>query len=562
MHNIDTGSASLVKENNITNKLQRIKLFKWSVLAVLVFSVVAHGYRFANNMYSHDSLLVIYQNDYAWQVSLGRFIQPLLILLRGSLCSPWLISVIAILFTSLSVYFIADFLKINNKIGVVLTAGIFVCNTTVISANAAFLPWVDFYTLTCFLAVFGVWCIKMAWYNEVIDTKWKRILLTLVGIFALIGSLSIYQSYICVAIGLIMIDVLFSLMKKAEFKDVFKRTLIYIVSFVIAGVIYYVMWKLMQIIFHVGTADSYNGLSTVGDYSDTSIFSVLINTYKQVIHYFWTPEIFKSVIYKQMNIGIAWTWILRFVNVAMVVSIFINIFLQNKKEKTPLWQRICQLVILVLLPFGLNFVSFISKGMEHTLMVFAFLLVYVLAIQLFGERLDTCGTFYAQIDDTEKQHTGLSFANITKSSIVLIPFVVLLWNSIVYSNQVYLKKELQAEATTALMNRVVYEIEHTENYVSGETEVAFFGNFQVSDYVQDLADFEEVLPYGMGKSSVTYIGADYALLKYILDVNMNLTRVDTEDEAQMKQVEDMPCYPAEGSIAYIDDVLVVKIAEF
>lgn len=31
---------------------------------------------------------------------------------------------------------------------------------TTIVANASYLPWVDFYALSCFCAIFGIWCLK------------------------------------------------------------------------------------------------------------------------------------------------------------------------------------------------------------------------------------------------------------------------------------------------------------------------------------------------------------------------------------------------------------------
>ena len=83
---------------------------KWSALSVLFFSFITHGYRFFNNMYSHDALLMVYQGDFAWQIALGRFLQPLLLFFRGSLCNPWLISFCAVFWIFLSVYFWQSFL--------------------------------------------------------------------------------------------------------------------------------------------------------------------------------------------------------------------------------------------------------------------------------------------------------------------------------------------------------------------------------------------------------------------------------------------------------------------
>ncbi len=61
----------------------------------------------------------------------------------------------------------------------------------------------------------------------------------------------------------------------------------------------------------------------------------------------------------------------------------------------------------------------------------------------------------------------------------------------------------------------------------------------------------------MGNTALTYVGTDYALLQFEWNVQMNLTRVDSDT----KEIRQMPTYPKKGSIGYVDDVLIVKISE-
>ena len=97
------------------NIMQKKMQMRAVAVSVIIFSFLAHGYRFFNNMYSHDSLLMIYQNDYAWQISLGRYVQPLWIFLRGSISSPWLITLLTMIWLAGAGYLGIDILKINNK---------------------------------------------------------------------------------------------------------------------------------------------------------------------------------------------------------------------------------------------------------------------------------------------------------------------------------------------------------------------------------------------------------------------------------------------------------------
>ncbi|MGN0347596.1 MAG: glucosyltransferase domain-containing protein [Lachnospiraceae bacterium] len=552
------------------------KRIQWSALSVVIFSLFAHGYRFANNMYSHDSLLMIYQNDYAWQIALGRVTQPILIFLRGSICNPWLICFLAMLWTVLAVYFLTDLLEISSPPGLVFCSGLMICNTTTISANASYLPWVDFYALACLMSILGVWCLKRCGNvadrnlrqgkNDPADKLLRRdkkaqrrqVFGTLAGILLFSVSMGIYQSYICVAIGLAMI-LLFRMLYRnrgeKKFVTFAREALRYGLSILLGSGIYFGVWKLFQKVFHIWTSNSYNGLDGLGDYSDTSMVAILRETYAQVGNYLWKPELFSNLFYQGHSLSVVWLWLIRLANVAVVVTILVLLLSFSRKNKCAGWQIALQLLMVLVFPLGINFVCFLSKGMEHTLMIYAFVLIYLIAIALLEERgnmVQACG-----MKNTEKCGRK-TFVSI----LLMIPFVLVIWNYSIYANQVYLKKELIAEATTQLMNRVVDDIEDQEGYEAGVTPVAFYGNFQTSDYVKELQDFEEIMPYGMGKSAVTYVGADYALLTYILNVNMNLTRVDTANVEIMGQVEAMPCYPSQGSITMVGDTLVVKIAEF
>ena len=151
--------------------------------------------------------------------------------------------------------------------------------------------------------------------------------------------------------------------------------------------------------------------------------------------------------------------------------------------------------------------------------------------------------------------------NKRKRGLLLVMFFVLLavitWSNMVYSNQVYVKKDLQDKAAHSLMTRIVYEIEKMPGYVAGETPVLFYGRFTDTEYIQDIEAFKTLTPYGMAATSMQYPGTEHAYLRYVLNVNMNLIETDSPAET----IAQMPLYPAAGSIAYVDGTIVVKISE-
>ena len=103
-----------------------------------------------------------------------------------------------------------------------------VCNTVLTSANAAFLGWLDLYAVALLLAVLGVRLIDK-------DKIWQIIL----GILCIALSLGTYQSYLFVAVGLMMFIIIRELYSNSEIKKTLLKALRYVASLLIGGGIYY-----------------------------------------------------------------------------------------------------------------------------------------------------------------------------------------------------------------------------------------------------------------------------------------------------------------------------------
>lgn len=213
-----------------------------AVLSTVFWCLFAHGYRFANNMFTHDSLLQVYQDDSAWQIALGRIFQPVLLFLRGGLCNPWLICFCALIWYCLTVCLLVDLLNIKSTVSIVILSGIVVSNLTITVANASFLPWVDFFACALFLSCLGVWL----WRKETGTTRVGAIL-------CMIGVLGIYQAYICVSICLFMILLIQDLQRTMAFKTFSIKAIKAACILLVAGACYFVIWKGFLALFGIWT---------------------------------------------------------------------------------------------------------------------------------------------------------------------------------------------------------------------------------------------------------------------------------------------------------------------
>lgn len=499
-----------------------------SYMFVALFYAFAHGYRFFNNMFSGDALVNIYQRDWAWQISLGRVFQPIYLMFRGTIANPWLISLLAVFFIGTAEVILVDLFSIKKDYSIAFLAAILTCNSVVTTANVSFLPWADIYALAFLLAVWGsALILKKKWY------------FVTAGIILLASSMALYQAYICVAIVIFLYKLIEDLQAGMEIKKFILKGCSIAVSLILSGGVYFFFWKVIQKPLGIWTSDGYNGLNKIGTSPDEPLSGIILGAYRVVADFFFNPMKFISLAYRGQSLSVLWVWALRLLAlVGLVIMLFQFANKLIHAEKKNYVNIIFQCALVLLLPLAADFVYVLSKGTLHDLMKYAFVL---LALPLI-----IC------IDNADMRVITKKICLIL-SGIILFGFV---WNNIVASNQIYLKRQLQEDATRELVSRIVYDIEHTDGYVPGQTEVAIVGYFDKS-YVTDISGMEEIQAYGMSKTSLTYYGTEFYYMDLVMNVDMDFVYADPKEEV----IKNMPTYPQKGSVAIVDGVLVVKISE-
>lgn len=527
------------KEKQIINEKM-----KFTFLMTVMFSIFAHGFRYSNNLYSHDALLNVCQKDDSWQVSLGRFLQPLTMYLRGDIVTTWVIVIIAMVCYCFSVYLIIDILQIESRYMIALVAGVAVCNITITTANASFIPWLDMYGIALLSAVSGVYmCLK--------EKLWQNLL----AILAFTVSLGMYQAYIDVALSLCVIVLIHKCIENEDFKAIIKMGIKMVVCFLIAGVLYYVLWQVALNLYQVAPADSYNGMADVGNFAGVSIIGLLWHAGKMFFDCQKNIDIFSIYNSLQIDLAMGWQKLIWLLTIFTGVFSFFSIIKLNLKKKTKWVNILFEMFGMICFLLAINFVYVISKGMEHALMIYSFQMpfIFAAAIAEWHNRANGEGELLKQgITDKTK------LLDILQKVVTICLLVVMIWNNIVFSNQLYLKEELQEKATMSFMTRVVKDIEEFEGYIPGVTPVYFWGYVNSADCMIKLPDFEEITALGVGDSPITYHGTEAKFLTYFMNENINT--LQTADILNAG-VEEMPNYPAKDSIKMVKGVLVVKLSD-
>jgi hypothetical protein len=144
---------------------------------------------------------------------------------------------------------------------------------------------------------------------------------------------------------------------------------------------------------------------------------------------------------------------------------------------------------------------------------------------------------------------------------LVIALGVLLFNNIIYANQVYLKKDLEYQNTMSTMNRIIDRMEETDGYVLGETPVVLIGYLTDSELSVD-RDGLKMDEVGLGIDfSVSYYQTYSWYFKYILAYPINLMDAGVAEQwSGQSAVMEMSAFPAKDSCQMIDGTMVVKLS--
>lgn len=508
----------------------RKNTFLYSFASAFLFGLIAHGYCYFNLTYSHDSLLVYQHSDTVDQISLGRVLLPAYLRLRGDFYAPWLVGALSLAFLGIAVYFTVRLLGLKNKVHICLVSGVLATSVSLTLTNATYLKDADVYMLSLLLAAGAAYLCSKPPHG------W------LLAAVPLCMSIGLYQAFFQVAVFLAMVLVVKRILERSNVKEVL-LTSVKAVAFLVLGlVLYYILLQIVLRATGIPLANSYNGLSQVGKFGSLSaVLQLLGNAYAYPIAYSLAPETFNSGTAAVLNV------------LLLVLSAALLAWLAWVRRVRG-WNLALLAADVLLMPFGMNVIYFISQGMVHLLMVFSFFFSYAFSAMLLEMFLE----------DTARSE-GKPVWLLRRALQWTVPCIlgVLIFNSVVYANQAYLKKDLEYQATLSVMTRVVDRIEQTEGYAAGETPVVLVGSLAESRVSMPREGLRE-LSSGTGLAwtySVTYDLTYRWYFDRILAYPINLLGSgDAQEWARRSEVAEMPAFPDAGSCRMVDGVVVVRLS--
>lgn len=493
------------------------------VLYTAAFSLLAHGYRFLTMAFSGDASMIFQSQEREYQITLGRFLQPVYWQIRGAITAPLTVGLFATAALVLSAILVVALLDLTDRPSIALVCGMLATNETLSVSFASYLPWADVYAIALLFAMLGVFVGARLRYGYLLSPVFYCL------------SLALYQSYIQTAAALMIVLLILRLLRGESAGKIWLEGVKGCLSLLAGLVLYWAVLKLVLFLTGLETTYDYNGIRGVGQMSPSMIPSLLLSTYRYPLAFFLRPAD-SAVIPPALTLPLL---------ALSLAAVLVRI------RRMTLSAGLTLLLLILLMPLGMNFVAFISKGIVHPLMVYSFFFLYIL-----------CFALWSFSESAPSKALPFCLRRVGRCACAFIGAAMLCVN-IVIANQLYLRRDLEFYSTTSAATRILERADAVEGYIPGETPVVIIGYLPSSPIGFVRPGFEALSNLqGMSYTyAASYEAANDWYFQMILGYPLNL--VSNEERRAYTDsgiAEDMPLFPEEGCMQMIDGKLFIHLS--
>lgn len=521
-------------ETYILKYINKNKSFFIIASLLLGVGLLCHGYMFFNKLPNFDEMGSI--NGYLGIATpSGRWALPFAGILNGPFSSPAINGFLCALFLIASTFIISDTLQIKSKLST-LCMGCVLISFPTITSSLTFMFTSFAYMLSLFLEVLAVWLavsdIALFPIFQAANPKAFQCLKFLISACLMATGLGIYQAYYQVACTVILIYGMQSLLSD-DLRLVWKKALKLFCLLIVSMGIYLIMAK-------VGCFFSGKEMSVT--YGAGSVPELLANLPHALTRCY---RDFASVFYSDFR-GISHNLVVRLlITVSFLIGICLYEALLLKRHKNLLLGNI----LLLLFPIALEVIGFtmVSRGMD-TLTVYSYALILVFPFAM----LSLC--------DFKVNPRILNFLY----SCIMISSLLLTWQYAILANNVYTTMDLAKLEASSYYTTMVTQIKSLDHY-SAELPLCLLGTNSEDETLYDLSAYYK----GDVRGQMTcnrYINmySRHYFLSVFLGYDPQVINwqdfIPAADQQTCLTLQEMPCYPAAGSIAIINDTIIVKLS--
>lgn len=492
-------------------RAQRICFF-----AVFFVMTVTHLFALTNKIPNWDELTLF--ETYGQGSEVGRWLLPYIHTTGARFSTPMVNGMILILTASLSACLIAALLELRS-------------DTSVLAFSAVFATWISFCSMMMFMYTahsYGMALLKCV--LGVFLTVRKKKYGILCGIVLTVASLAVYQVYLPLAVALFFMILIRALIAGTPVRTVWKDGARYALTIILATVVYLLIARSFPL-------NDYRGASRMGQISLNSLPFQILRAFHRILQYFVTkPPSFQDGLLHVTSVLAV---------LASVILFFLLIIRKSIFRDVPRLTLLCVLTFFLPLMCSLIYVMTPEADQINMLMVFPYLLVYVFPLTLW---------------EMTEQKTAIAGAA------VIVLFFLTGFAQYRVINEAYLRNYIAYERIYALCNRIITKAEHLEGYRYSDALLL------VGEYYPD-PDPVSVYDPGEGRYlTIEGISAEHGLFTYgvrhhffrqYLGVHgaFYLPLETVEEIAASEEFQEMPLFPADGSIRLIGNIWVVKLSD-
>lgn len=530
------------KENKIkiiTPEEALSKFSKWfdsrkklAFLLTLIAGIITHITMITEIVMSQDGLWnsMDYFRPGAWEITLGRWGIALVERLNNFIAVPSIATISCILIMAVSAVILVDLFDFKSKISVVFTSLILIVTPT-LTVTLLYVYTSVAYCFNFLISILVIWFIY--------KFRYKKIGFCLSTLCFML-SLSIYQSYIGVSVGLCAMMTILDLLKnEKKLKEIFFNILKTILAIIIGGILYYIATMIILKVMKLELS-SYKGTQNVSIISSIlALKTTLIQTYKDFFEFFLGDKIIYNTNFRREIVnGI-------FLIIFAIFSVIAAITIKEENKNMKIIKAILILVIIALLPVCLNIIDILVVGNSmYPLTTTQMILIIPLAFAIF-EIINSLTIF---------------------KWIAIFCYTVAILTYYLSDNASYAALELTYNQAYATTIRIMDRIETTNGY-DPNYPILFGGiigdyNYprRSSLYIYTVAPIVRS-PAFHGSYSGS-IGTWVKFIRIFCGIDVNACTSETYYKiVNSEEYKQMDNFPGENSVKVIDGVIVLKMSE-
>lgn len=490
--------------------------FRVPFLSSIFFGLLAYGFAITNKLINHDEAHSLFIKG--GTVSSGRWGLGILDTIFPNYSMPWIYGLLTIVLVAVGICILVSLFSIRNRLLQGLLAGSIMVFPSLIGLYG-------YMFTSCSFALSFLLSIASAAFIQK-----RRIPFVLLAACCLVFSLSIYQSYVSMTAGLLVLLLIRQLLTGSDPLAVLKQGIFYVVFLVACMVTYYLS---NQIIFRITDTELGSYASGYFTFTPSAIFNGAILAYRNFYRFF-----------SEGLCGLIPTGFSRMLHMILLgisVILVINLCLVRKYSVCTL---LLLTLLLIVLPLAINCMYMITaEDSIHTLVLYGFVNLYICILILADLTLDAESNKYP-IRMILNLLTGIF------SLVIVINTYI--------ANQAFLNLYLRYENAYAFYTSLAADIKMQPEFTE-DTVLAVIGTYQQPEfYTEQFTDVHSITGvYG-------FVPDNYSkkrFLEYYLGITIPFA--SSEEIAQISssfEFEEMPVYPYYGSLRTIGDYLVVKLS--